>query len=159
MGIRILLHYRVKMEKKYDSLHRWFQKQGGQVKEMAMEPNRYEKDANGNSTTQVFDYEHGYSQMSRHVLATILSLIGQGVDSGDTFRVAPNLSQEFDCGGQPLFSVLVYVSKSFVTGFRGVRDNQPEELLQEVHATTSSFAKTAPPAPYRTSGVVTALVR
>lgn len=133
----------VEMAKKYDSPHRWFQKHAGHVRAMAMEPDSYEKDAKGSPTTEAFDYEHVYSQTSHHVHATVLSLMGHGVDAGETFRVRANVSREFDWGGQALFNVLVYVSKSFVSAFRGLRDEQPEALLQEVHAMTSAFAKSA----------------
>lgn len=135
----------VEMANKYSSPHRWYQGHGGHVRAMAMEPDTYEKDADGNPTTEALDYEHVYSQTSHHVHATIISLLGHGLDAGEHFRVRANMSNESHWGGLALFNVLVYVSKSFVSGFRGLRDDQPEELLQEVHAMTSAFAKATRP--------------
>lgn len=129
------------MANKYPSPHRWFQAHGGQVRAMAMEPDGYEKDENENPITVAFDYDHVYSQTSHFVHATIISLLGHGVDAGEAFRVRANLGQQSDRGNQALFNVLAYISKSFVCGFRGLRDEQPSDILNEMHAMISAVAK------------------
>jgi hypothetical protein len=134
----------VEMAKQYPSPHSWFQSHGGHVKAMAMEPDTYEVDGQGNPITQDFDYEHVYSQTSHFVHATIISLMGHGVNAGEQFRVRANISQQADRGNQALFNVLVFISKSFVCAFRGLQDNQPADILEEMRALTSSYAA-APP--------------
>ena len=134
----------VEMAKKYRRPHSWSQLHGGHVKAMAMEPDAYEVDAQGTPIVQDFDYEHVYSQTSHFVHATIISLLGHGVSAGEQFRVRANIWQQTDRGNQALFNVLVFISKGFVCAFRGLQDDQPDEILQEINAMTSAFAASPP---------------
>jgi hypothetical protein len=111
---------------------------------MAMEPDTYEVDGQGNPITQDFDYEYVYSQTSHFVHATIISLMGHGVNAGEQFRVRANISQQADRGNQALFNVLVFISKAFVCAFRGLQDDQPEDILQEISAIASAYAASPP---------------
>jgi len=127
-----------KMAKKYRSPHTW-SSQGGHVKTMAMEPDAYEVDTSGNPIKQEFDYEHIYSQTSHYVHATIISLMGHGVNAGERFRVRSNVVQDTDRGNEALFNTLAFISKSFVCAFRGLHDEQPVDLLEETSVMMSSF--------------------
>jgi Family of unknown function (DUF5677) len=126
------------MAKKYRSPHTW-SSQGGHVKTMAMEPDAYEVDASGNPIKQDFDYEHIYSQTSHYVHATIISLMGHGVNAGERFRVRANVVQDADKRNQALFNVLVFISKSFICAFRGLHDEQPADILEETRVMMTSF--------------------
>lgn len=126
------------MAKKYPSPHTWSSR-GGHVKTMAMEPDAYEVDASGNPINQDFDYEHIYSQTSHYVHASIVSLVGHGVNAGERFRVRANVVQDEDRGNQALFNVLAFVAKSFVCAFRGLHDEQPADIMEEIRVMMTSF--------------------
>ena len=56
----------------------------------------------------------------------------------DVFRVraawVPNKHAKFT-----LFNVLAMVSKTFICGFRAIRQDQPEEILAEMHNKMQSY--------------------
>jgi Family of unknown function (DUF5677) len=141
----------VGMARRYKSPHSWLQSHMGHVKTLAMEKDAYETDPNGDPLTAAFDYEHEYHVTSFYVHVTIHALLGHSVSNGETFRVRANISQQRNLGEKALFNVLTNTSKSFVCAFRGLRDDQPERILQEMHVMMGAYAKKAPDAPKRAS--------
>ena len=114
---------------------------GGQTKEMAREPDTYEFDTNGNPVTAEFDYEVIYKWTSHYVHGTISSVESHCTEPDDPFRIRARTYLDAGRGNDALFNVLVYLSKIFVRAYRAMRDDQPEDLLQEVYEATKRFAK------------------
>lgn len=117
--------------KNYKSPHEWSGEKH-KTRSLAMEPDTYEFDEAGNGTTAEFDYEVMFKWTSHFVHSTISALESHLVERGDTFKVRANLSSRRSVG-KPLFNVLAYVSKTVVCAFRALRQEQPAEILQEMH--------------------------
>lgn len=132
----------MEMAKEYKSPHNWTGL-GGQVKEMALEEDTYELDANGQPVKQKFDYEVIYWWTSQFVHGTILSLAGHEMEPGGVFRIRGRMEAESGRATDALFNVLMYLSKIFICAFRGMNSDQPEELLSEIRQLISSFTTTA----------------
>jgi hypothetical protein len=142
----------VGMAKRYKSPHSWLRSHMGHVKTLATEKDTYETDPNGDPLTAAFDYDHEYHVTSFYVHVTIHALLGHSVSNGETFRVRANISQQQgNLGEKALFNVLTNTYKSFVSAFRGLRDEQPESILQEMYVMISTYAKRKPDAPKRAS--------
>jgi uncharacterized protein DUF5677 len=120
----------LELAKKYKNPHSWTDLRG-QAKIMAFEADAYEMDSAGNPIKQDFDYEYIYWQTSQYVHATILSLVGHGVESEESFHIRQNIEDEIGRSHEALYNVLVFIPKIFVCAFRALRDEQPSEILQE----------------------------
>ena len=131
----------MEMAKEYKSPHNWTGL-GGQVKEMALEEDTYEVGANGQPVKQEFDYEVIYWWTSQFVHGTILSLAGHEMEPGGGFRIRGRMEAESGRASDALFNVLMYLSKIFICACRGMRAEQPEELLSEIRQLVSSFTNT-----------------
>jgi hypothetical protein len=129
-----------KLAKVYNSAHRWTD---ARIKEMALEPDSYEVNEVGSPTIHDFDYEFVYWQTSQFVHATILSLGEHSTNHGEQFRIRPKVGEGFgpDRGEEAIFNVLAFISKTFVSGYRGLNSDQPAEILEETRQVLSSYAK------------------
>jgi hypothetical protein len=129
------------LAKDYNSAHRWAD---ARFKEMALEPDSYEFDDQGSPTVHDFDYEFVYWQTSQFVHATILSVIEHATSRGEPFRVRSRISEDTIRGDEALFNVLAFISKTFVSGYRGLMSNQPADILEETRKVLSAYAKLPP---------------
>jgi hypothetical protein len=122
--------------KKYKNPHDW-SGEPYKTKSLAMEPDTYEFDATGNGTKAEFDYEVIFKLTSHFVHSTVSALESHFVERGDTFKVRGRWEERK--GSKSLFHVLVFVSKTFVCGFRALHQDQPEDILQRMHQQMQSY--------------------
>jgi hypothetical protein len=106
-----------------------------------MEPDEYEFDANGKGTTAEFDYEVMFKWTSHFVHSTVSALQNHAVERGDIFRVRSGFPERAGRSAveKPLFQTLAFISKTVVCAFRGLRQEQPDEILQEMHLRMKSY--------------------
>ena len=130
----------LRIAKEYKNAHQWTGL-GDQTKQMALEDDSYEFSESGKPINCEFDYEAIYKWTSFFVHATVSSLESHLVEAGETFRVRARIELEHGCGERSLFNVLAYLSKSFVCAFRGMRQEQPEEILTDMRGLMESLAK------------------
>lgn len=129
-----------KLAKNYKSAHSWANLRG-QAKSMALEEDSYEFDQEtGQPIKQDFDYKLVYWWTSQFVHATVRSLYGHGAAQGVPFRIRANVHEEAGYSDLALFNVLAFTSKTIVCAFRGLQDDQPAEILEEMRQAMSSFA-------------------
>ena len=121
----------LEVAKNYKSPHEWSGEEQ-KTKSLAMEPDTYELDESGDGTTAEFDYEVMFKWTSHYVHSTVSCLGKHLAEVGDTFRVRAGTSPTVD-KDKPLFHVLAYVSKTVICAFRALRQDQPDEILQEMH--------------------------
>ena len=126
------------LAKEYNNAHRWTE---ARTREMALEPDSYEVNAQENPTIHDFDYEFVYWQASQFVHATILSLVGHTANPGERFSIRARIEEDALRGDQALFNVLAFISKTFVSGCRGLQTDQPADILEETRQLLSSYAK------------------
>jgi hypothetical protein len=129
------------LAKDYNSAHRWTD---ARFREMALEPDSYEFDDQGNPTVHDFDYEFVYWQTSQFVHATILSVLEHATPQGEPFRVRSRPNEDTIRGDEALFNVLAFISKTFVSGYRGLKSDQPADILEETRQALSAYAKLSP---------------
>jgi hypothetical protein len=108
------------------------------TRSLAKEPDTYEFDSAGNGTTAEFDYEIMFKYTSHFVHSTVCSLEGHLVERGDTFKIRARWNP-YKKAHLALFDVLTMTSKIFVCGFRALRHDQPEEILQEMFVKMQSY--------------------
>jgi hypothetical protein len=129
------------LAKNYKSAHSWADLRG-QAKLMALEEDSYEFDEKtGEPIKQEFDYELIYWWTSQFVHATVRSLYGHGTEQGTPFRIRGSIREEAGYSDLALFNVLAFVSKTIVCAFRGLRDEQPADILEEMRQVMSSYAQ------------------
>lgn len=121
----------VQIAEKFKSRGHWTG-HGGQAKLMALEPDEVEKNELGEPLTGAIDYDAFYFWTSQFVHGTIKSLAAHGIAPGDVFRVRCYPDRESDYGRLALFNVLVYLDKTFIHACRAMREDQPEDILQDV---------------------------
>jgi hypothetical protein len=126
--------------KDYNSAHRWTE---ARIKEMALEPDLYEVNDLGSPTIHDFDYEFVYWQTSQFVHATILSLFEHSTNRGEPFRVRARPKEDTVRGDEALFNVLAFISKTFVSGYRGLNSDQPADILEEARQQLAAYPKPA----------------
>jgi hypothetical protein len=129
--------------KNYKSPHQWSGEPQG-TKSLAMEPDTYEfepdimQPGTDKGTMAEFDYEVLYKWTSHYVHSTVCGLEHHITERGDTFKIrhrwSPNRKAKF-----ALFNVLTMISKTFVCGFRGLRREQPEAVLNEIFRKTKNM--------------------
>lgn len=119
------------MAKQYKSAHQWTGL-GDQTRQMALEDDSYESSAAGLPLRCEFDYEVLYKWTSYYAHATVSSLEGHLSEAGEVFRVHARAGVERSCGPDALFNALAYLSKSFVRAFRAMRQEQPDDILDEM---------------------------
>ena len=60
---------------------------------------------------------------------------------GETFRIRANQNHDDIRKDEALFNVLALISKTFVSGFRGLQADQPAQILEETRQALVSYAK------------------
>jgi hypothetical protein len=100
-------------------------------KSLAKEPDTYEFDSAGNGITAEFDYEIMFKYTSHFVHSTVCALEGHLTERGDTFKIRARW-RPYRKARLALFNVLATTSKIFISGFRAMRHDQPDEILQEM---------------------------
>jgi uncharacterized protein DUF5677 len=101
------------------------------TKSLAKEPDTYEFDSTGNGITAEFDYEIMFKFTSHFVHSTVCALEGHLAEREDTFKIRAHWNP-YKKAHLALFNVLAMTSKIFISGFRALRHDQPEEILQEM---------------------------
>jgi hypothetical protein len=107
---------------------------------LALEPDTYEFDANGTPITAEVDYEIFFKWTSHFVHSTVTSLESHLVERGDVFRVRGRNTLSERMSNSSLFNVLAFLSKIFVCAFRALNQQQPEDILHEMHQRMASYA-------------------
>jgi len=67
----------------------------------------------------------------------VCALEGHLVERGDTFKIRARWNPHRKAS-LALFNVLAMTSKIFICGFRAMRHDQPEEVLQEMYVKMQS---------------------
>lgn len=116
----------------------------GQTKMMALEEDTYELNDKGEPVKQDFDYEVIYWWTSHYVHGTIACLRGHEMEPGNVFRIRANMDKDSERSFDALFNTLIFLSKIFICALRGMRADQPEELLTEVGELAKQFATGKP---------------
>lgn len=122
----------MKIADKYKSRHQWTA-HGGQAKFMALEPDTFEVNQQGEPTTEELDYDAFYFWTSQYVHATIHSLYGHAITTGECFRVRAKISEERELAGFALFNTLSSLMKIFIQACRGLHEEQPETILRDMY--------------------------
>lgn len=130
----------LEIAKEYKSAHQWTGL-GDQTRQMALEDDSYEFRSPGNPLNCEFDYEVIYKWTSFFVHGTVSSLEPHLTEAAEAFRVRARIGLEQGRGESALFNVLAYLSKSFVCAFRAMRQEQPEEILTDMHRLMELSAK------------------
>ena len=123
--------------KKYKNPHDW-SGEPLKTKSLALEPDTYEFDATGKGTTAEFDYEIMFKWTSHFVHSTVSALESHLVERGDTFKIRGRWGMRRGRSHSP-FNVLAFVSKTFICGFRALRQDQPEKILQQMHRLMQTY--------------------
>jgi hypothetical protein len=110
----------------------------GQARQMALEDDSFEMDANGMPIKNEFDYDLIYWWTSQFVHGTVGSLFGHMAEPGETFRVRQHIGAEDGRGTEAVYNVAVFISRLFIYACRAMREAQPDEILRE----TLTFAAT-----------------
>ena len=134
----------MELAEKYSNKHLWTG-HGGQAKLMALEADTYEIDEQGDPAKSEFDYDVIYFWTSQYVHATVVAAEGHACEPGDVFRTSARHQTEQGLGDNALFNALVFLSKIFITGCRGMRIDQPEDILRSMHDSISSYAHVLTP--------------
>lgn len=124
--------------RKYKSPGDWSEMKD-KTKGLAMEPDTYEFDATGTPITAEFDYEVFFKWTSHFVHSTVSSLESHLAERGDVFRVRSRSQLANGFSNRSVFNVLAFLSKIFVCAFRALNQEQPKEILQEMHQQLVSF--------------------
>jgi len=117
-----------KMAKNYKNAHSW----GEVIRAMALEKDNYEADSAGEPIDQAFDYEFIYPQASFYVHATIHSLTTHMTENGEPFRIRANSLRDVRVN-QAVFNALAFPAKTVVCAFRGLREDPPQDILDEMY--------------------------
>jgi Family of unknown function (DUF5677) len=117
------------MTKNYKSAHRW----GEVIRAMALEKDNYETNGMGQPIDQAFDYEFIYPQASFYVHATIQSLVTHMTENGEPFRIRANRLRDVRVD-KAVFNALVFPAKTVVSAFRGLREDPPQNILDEMYS-------------------------
>ena len=101
------------------------------TKSLAKEPDTHEFDSAGGGITEEFDYEIMFKYTSHFVHSTVGALEGHLTERGDTFKIRARW-HPYRKARLAVFNVLATTSKIFISGFRALRHDQPDEILQEI---------------------------
>jgi Family of unknown function (DUF5677) len=133
----------LKLAAKYPSRHQWIPERG-QAKFMAGELDTTETNETGQPLTVELDYDVFYFWTSHYVHVTIHALPAHAARKGDAFSVRGDSSKEERLGQIALFNVLGYLAKISIQACRGIREEQPEQILQDMFAMKRAFARQSP---------------
>jgi uncharacterized protein DUF5677 len=130
----------MKIAEKFKRRHQWTP-HGGQAKFMALEPDGFEVDELGQPITGEFDYDVFYFWTSQYVHVTVHALGGHAVEPGEVFRVRSRDSAEKDYARLALFNIVSLLSKIAIQACRGMREEQPEAILQDMFRMMPKFVR------------------
>jgi hypothetical protein len=130
----------MKTAAKFPNRHQWT-RHGGQAKFMALEPDTFEVNAQGTPITSELDYDAFYFWTSQYVHVTIHALHGHGSTRGDVFRVRPNMGVEKEYARLALSNVVTFLTKTVIQACRGMREDQPEAILQDMFKMIDKFVR------------------
>jgi hypothetical protein len=130
----------LEIAKKYQNPHEWSGVKD-KTRGLATEPDTFEFDANGVPMTAEVDYELFFKWTSHFVHATVSSLESHLAERGDTFKVRTRYTASFLYAQRSLLVVLVFTMKTFVSAFRALKQDQPEDVLHRMHQLLASLAK------------------
>jgi hypothetical protein len=132
--------YAMEKAKSYPNAHQWTG-MGDQTRQMAVEEDSFECDAVGNPLTCEFDYEVIYKWTSFFVHSTVSALESHLSAAGEAFRIRAQNHLIQGRADDALFSVLAYLSKTFIHAFRAIRQEPPEHLLDEIGEMLKAYTK------------------
>jgi hypothetical protein len=127
-----------KLADKFKSRHQWTP-HGGQAKFMALEPGSFEVNELGEPITSELDYNAFYFWTSHCVHVTIHARAGHAGERGECFRVRSKMSEETRYRRLALFNVVTFLTKIFIQACRGMREEQPEAILQTMFKMMRKF--------------------
>jgi hypothetical protein len=124
--------------KTYANPHQWTGL-GDQTKQMALEADSFEVDANLNPINCEFDYEAIYKWTSHYVHGTVTALEAHLTEPRERFRVnaRPHLADKK--AELALFNVLQYVARICVHAFRILKDEGCDDVLEEMRQAMQDF--------------------
>jgi len=124
----------------FKSRHQWTG-YGGQAKMMALEPDSFERNEQGEPITGEFDYDIHYSWTSHFVHATVKAIEAHAVAPGEVFRIRAKISEENDYSRLSLINVLAYLNRTFIQACHAMHEDQPETILQDMLKMMKKFGK------------------
>ena len=130
----------MKIAEKFQSRHQWTP-HGGQAKFMALEPDGFEVNELGLPITGEFDYDVFYFWTSHYVHVTIPALAGHFGEAGEVFRVRSRSSSEKDYSRLALFNTVTLLAKIAIQACRGMHEEQPEAILQDMFKMMPKFVR------------------
>jgi hypothetical protein len=130
----------MKIAAKFPRRHQWTQ-HGEGAKFMALEPDTFENDESGQPITGEFDYDALYFWTSQYVHATSHAIVTHVGEKGEIFRVRSQSSEERELGRLALFNVVNFLAKIAIQACRGMREDQPEAILQDMFKMMGKFAR------------------
>jgi hypothetical protein len=130
----------MKIAEKFKSRHQWTP-HGGQARFMALEPDSFEVNELGEPITGELDYDAFYFWTSQYVHATIHALAGHAIDPGDVFRVRSKVGAEKDYARLALFNTVIFLMKISIQACRGMHEDQPDTILQDMFKMTPKFVR------------------
>jgi Family of unknown function (DUF5677) len=117
---------------------------GGQAKLMALEEDTFEVDEQGQPAKSEFDYDALYFWTSHFVHATVDGIDGHACEPGEVFKVHAGARAEEGLGENALFNTVVFITKTFIAGFRAMHEEQPDKILRAMFKLMSGFKTTGP---------------
>lgn len=130
----------MKVADKFKKRHQWTS-HGGQAKFMALEPDTFEVNEQGQPITGELDYDAFYFWTSQYVHVTVNALKGHAVEPGEVFRVRSKISREKDLARLALFNIVTFLTKITIQACRGMREEQPDTILQGVFKMMPKFER------------------
>ena len=130
----------MKVAEQFPKKHQWTV-HGGGARFMALEPDTFEVNEQGEPVTGEFDYDALYFWTSHYVHVTMHALKAHTVEQERTFRVRANISEEQDLARLALFNTVSYLAKIFIQACRGMREEQPEAILRTLFRMMSKFKR------------------
>ena len=128
-------HEALEIAKTYKSAHQWTG-MGDQTRQMACEADSFEFDAAGNGITCEWDYEVIYKWTSFYVHSTVSAFKSHLAEPMKPFRIR---SRDHIDEEDILVNVLGYISRIFVHAYRAMKQDSPEEILQDIETALAAF--------------------
>ena len=130
----------MKIAEKFKSRHQWTS-HGGQARFMALEPDSFEVNELGEPITGELDYDAFYFWTSQYVHVTIHALAGHAIEPGEFFRARSKISEEKDYARLALSNTVTFLIKISIQACRGMHEEQPEAILQDMFKMIPKFAR------------------
>lgn len=132
-ALRVPEHHEEAMSwaENYSSPHQWFETRGA-VGAMAFEDDAFERDGAGMPLKHAFDYEFVYWDSSHFVHATIMSLTAHLSPQGEPFQIRGGPVHPSFRNDHTLFNVVAFLRKSLLSAYRGIREDLPANILEEM---------------------------